>query len=220
MCFLSRCNNPRPLSLARLNLVLVYKCGRIFPAGGGLDPPSRNSSNSLFSRYSRSASTWRRFGWLRMAFTRCASSELQIGTLRELVARGGHCRGKPDRAQQHRQAFRGTLYRVSKHQIRRGRWVNRYLMSQGSAEPLCTRIKDANREVSKGQADLLPRVCILPTRVNKKRRTGMISRASFRDAESFGRLDAESRACFTSSRPPPPWPSESQFSLFVPDGWP
>ena len=64
-------------------------------------------------------------------------------------------------------------------------------MSQGSAEPLCTRIKDANREVSKGKADLLPRVCILPTRVNKKRRTGMISGASFRDAQSFGRLDAE-----------------------------
>ena len=36
----------------------------------------------------------------------------------------------------------------------------------------------------------------------------------FKDAQGFGRLDAGSRAGFTSSRPPPPWTSVYQFSLF------
>ena len=36
----------------------------------------------------------------------------------------------------------------------------------------------------------------------------------FRDAQGFGRLDADSRAGFTSSRPPPPWTSVFQFSFF------
>ena len=43
---------------------------------------------------------------------------------------------------------------------------------------------------------------------------------SFRDAQGFGRLDAGSRAGFTSSRPPPPWTSLFQFSLFSYDVWP
>ena len=117
----------------------------------------------------------RRFGWLRMMFTRCASSELQIGALRELAARGEHYgRGKPGRAQQHGQAFRDTLYRVSQHQIRRGRRVTRSSTSQGSAEPLCARIKGANQEVSEGKADLLPRVCVLATKVNNEQQTDMI----------------------------------------------
>ena len=55
------------------------------------------------------------------------------------------CRGKPGGAQQHARAYRGTLYRVSKHQIRRGRRVALSSMSQGSAELLCARIKGANR---------------------------------------------------------------------------
>ena len=43
---------------------------------------------------------------------------------------------------------------------------------------------------------------------------------SFRDAQGFGRLDAGSRAGFTSSRPPPPWTSLFQCSLFLYDVWP
>ena len=39
----------------------------------------------------------------------------------------------------------------------------------------------------------------------------------FRDAHGFGRLDAGSRAGFTSSRPPSPWTSVFQFSLFLYD---
>ena len=44
----------------------------------------------------------------------------------------------------------------------------------------------------------------------------------FKDAQGFERLDAGSRAGFTttSSRPPPPWTSVFQFSLFLYDVWP
>ena len=47
-----------------------------------------------------------------------------------------------------------ALYRVGTHQIRRGRRAARSSTSQGSAEPLRTTIKGANREVSEGKADL------------------------------------------------------------------
>ena len=41
-----------------------------------------------------------------------------------------------------------------------------------------------------------------------------------RDAQGFGRLDAGSRAGFTSSRPPLPWTWVFQFYLVVYDMWP
>ena len=47
-------------------------------------------------------------------------------------------------------------------------------------------------------------------------RTGKI-RGAFSDAQGFGRLDAGSRAGFTSSRPSPPSTSVFQFSLFLYD---
>ena len=52
-----------------------------------------------------------------------------------------------------------ALYRVGTHQIRRRRRAARSSTSQGSAEPLCARIKGANREVSEGKADFLTTVC-------------------------------------------------------------
>ena len=56
---------------------------------------------------------------------------------------------------------------------------------------------------------------------HKERRTGKIqvffSRMS---AQGFGRLDADSRAGFTSSRPPPPWTSVFQFCFVLYDVWP
>ena len=58
------------------------------------------------------------------------------------------------------------------------------------------------------------------TRANKERRTGKIRRAFFRDLQGFGRLNAGSCAVFTSSRPPPPWTSVFQFSLFLYEVWP
>ena len=42
---------------------------------------------------------------------------------------------------------------------------------------------------------------------------GQDSWGFFRDAQGFGRVDADSSAGFTSSRPPPPWTSVFQFSL-------
>ena len=49
---------------------------------------------------------------------------------------------------------------------------------------------------------------------HKERRTGKIRGAFSRMPQGFGRLDAGSRAGFTSSRPPPPWTSVFQFSYF------
>ena len=55
---------------------------------------------------------------------------------------------------------------------------------------------------------------------HKERRTGKDSWGFFKDAQDFGRLDAGSRAGFTSSRPPPPWTSVFHFSLFLYNVWP
>ena len=62
-------------------------------------------------------------------------------------ARGrGHCGGKPGRAPQHAQAYYYCMYYwVGKHQIWRGRRLSRSATSQGSAEPLCARIKGQAR---------------------------------------------------------------------------
>ena len=49
---------------------------------------------------------------------------------------------------------------------------------------------------------------------------GQDSWGFFKDAQGFGRLDAGSRAGFTSSRPPPPWTSVIIFSLFLHHVWP
>ena len=68
-----------------------------------------------------------------------------------------------------------TPYRVGTPQIRRGRRAARSSTSQGSAEPLCVRIKGANREVSERKADLGPRSVFFlrgPTRSGS--RTGKI----------------------------------------------
>ena len=44
---------------------------------------------------------------------------------------------------------------------------------------------------------------------------GQDSWGFFRDAQDVGRLDASLRVGFTCSRPPPPWTSVFQFSLFL-----
>ena len=67
--------------------VLGYECGRVFPAGVGLDLPSSDATKWLSSRFSRSVDTRRWFGWLRIVFTRRAFSELSFGAIREVVAR-------------------------------------------------------------------------------------------------------------------------------------
>ena len=57
--------------------------------------------------------------------TRCASYELRFRALREMGTpeRQATLSRKPCRASQHTQAYRGTLYGVNRHQVRRGRRV-------------------------------------------------------------------------------------------------
>ena len=66
-----------------------------------------------------------------------------------------------------------ALYRVDTHQIRRRRGAARSSSSQGKAEPLCARIKGANREVSEGKSDIWPRSVFFlqgPTRSGERAR--------------------------------------------------
>ena len=137
----------RALSLR--NLVLVYECGRVFPAGVGLDPPSKDATNWLSSRFGRSVEKRQRSGRLRIVFTRCASFMPQLGPPQEVIIceRQGALCGKPGKVQQHAQAYRDTIYRVSKHPIRRGQTEARSTTILESADTLCPIIKDANREV-------------------------------------------------------------------------
>ena len=84
-----------------------------------------------------------------------------------------------------------ALHWVGTRQIRLSRREARSSTSQGGAEPLCARVKGAAN--------------------------GQDSWGVFRDAKGFGYLDAGSCAGFTSSRPPPPWPSEFYFFLILYD---
>ena len=139
----------------------------------------------------------------------------QFGALREEGGRG-HYRGKSGRALKDAQAYRVTFYRESKHRIWRGRRAARSSTSQGSAEPLCARIKGANREVSEGKADLWPRsVSFLREPSRSGKRAGFHQIGAFlRDTQGFGWLNASSREGFASSnsRPPSPWTSVFQIS--------
>ena len=141
----------------------------------------------------------------------CASSELQFGGLRE----GGGTREAGSTVAE----SLVVLYQVGTHQIRRRRSAARSFTSQGRAEPLCARMESANREVSEGKADLWPRSFFF-LRGPHGAANGQDSWGFFKDAQGFGRLDAGSRDGFTSLRPPPPWTSVFQFSLFSYDVWP
>ena len=114
--------------------------------GVGPGSPSKDAANWLPSRFGLSVETQRRYGWLRMVSQVCASSELQFGALRE----GGSTREAGSTIAE----SLVVLYRVDTHQIRRRRRAARSSTSQGRAEPLCARIKGANREVSEGKADV------------------------------------------------------------------
>ena len=75
-----------------------------------------------------------------------ASSGFQFGALREVWrhARGReHCRGEPGSALSGGYALDWRWRREAPSST-----------SQGSAEPLCARIKGENREVSEGKADV------------------------------------------------------------------
>ena len=120
----------------------------------------------------------------------CASSELQFGALRD----GGGTREAGSTAAE----SLIVLYRVGVHQIRRRRKAAQSSTGQGRAEPLCARIKGANREVSEGKADVWSRSFFF-LQGPQGAANGQDSWDFFKDAQGFGRLDAGSRAGFTSS---------------------
>ena len=120
-----------------------------------------------------------------------------------------HCRGEP-----------GSALSRGKHQIwRGGRRAAPSSTSHGSAGPQCARTKGVNREVFEGKADLWPRL-FSSCEGRQGAANGKGSSGFLRDAQGFGWLDTDSRAGFTSSRPPPPWTSIFQFPLFLYDVWP
>ena len=121
---------------------------------------------------------------MRLFLRKEMAREKQVGSL---------VHEKSGRAPQHAQEYHGTFYRVSKHQIRRGRREAPSSTSQGSAEPLCTmmRIKGANRGVSGGRADDLSSRSVFFLRETTRRG----ERAVF--LPGFGRLDTGSRHSFT-----------------------
>ena len=113
-----------------------------------------------------------------------------------------------------------ALNRVGTRHIRRARRAALTSMSQGSVEPLCARIKGANREVTEGKAELLPRsVFFLQDKGQQEPANRQVSWGFFRDAQGFGRLDNDSRARLTSSNPPSRT-SVFLFSIFAYDVWP
>ena len=114
-----------------------------------------------------------------------------------------------------------ALYRVCTHQIRRRRRAARSSTSHGSAEPLCARIKGADREASYwGKSWCLTTIFFSSYEDQQGTANGQGSWGFFRNAQCFEWLDAGSRAGFTRSRLPPPWISVFQFSLFLYDVWP
>ena len=110
------------------------------------DSPSRDAANWQVSRLSRSIGTRRRNGWLRMVFPGARPFRAPVWC----PSGGGGTREAGSTVA----GSLVALYRVGTHQIRRGRRAGRSSTSQGSAEPLCARIKGANGEVSEGKADL------------------------------------------------------------------
>ena len=111
-----------------------------------------------------------------------------------------------------------VLYRVGTHQIRRRRRQLDRRRARGVLNP-CAR-------ESKARTGRFPREKLMFDHglissyedQQQEAANGQDSWGFFKDAKGFGRLDAGSRPGFTSStRPPPPWTSVFQFSLFLYD---
>ena len=200
------------MNIAPRNLVSGCEYGRIFPAGVGPGSTSRDAANWLPSRFSLSVETRRQYGWFRMVFsgarllrapTWCpsggvAARERQRALSRRAWKRSiGWVRTRFDKGggQLDRRQARGVLNPCAREsKARTGRFLRENLMSDhGLLSSYKGRQGAANGQDSWGFS---------------------------RDAHGFRRLDIGSRAGFTSSRPPPPWTSAFQFSLFLYDVWP
>ena len=118
-------------------------------------------------------------GWKRCPPDARLPSASLVPFGRRWHARGRwHCRGKPGRAPQHAQAYRGTLYRVSKHQSRRGRRTAQSSTSHGSA-----RARESKAQIGgalRGKL-ILTTVDFLPTKSQQKAAEGQDSRGIFRE---------------------------------------
>ena len=128
--------------------VLLYECGRVFPAGVGPGSPSRDGAVWLSSRLSRSVETRR---WYELLSTVFPDARLFRAPIWCTSGGGGMRKAGSTVAESLVALYRMGIYI---HQKRRGRRAARSSTSQGSAEPLCARIKGANREVSEGKTDV------------------------------------------------------------------
>ena len=127
--------------------------------GVGPGAPSRDASNWLPSQFSLSVETRRRYGWLKMVFP---GARLFRTPIWYPSGDGGTREAGNTVAES-----LVMLYLVGTHQNRL-RWREaRSSTSQGIAEPLCARIKGANRDVSEGKADCPTTVFFLPTRATR-----------------------------------------------------
>ena len=134
-------NTHRALSFR--NLVSGYECGRAVPAGVGPGLSSRAAANWLSLRLSLSVETRRR---LSLVFPGAHLFRAPIWC----PSGGSGAREAHSPVTESLEA----LYRVGTYQIWRGRRAARSSTSQGSAEPLCARIKGVTRKNSDGKADV------------------------------------------------------------------
>ena len=111
-----------------------------------------------------------------------------------------------------------AFYRVGTHQNRRGQREARSSTGQGVLNP-CARASKVRtrrflREKLISDYDRFSSYGVQQGVANEQNSWGF-----FRDAQGLGWLDAGSRVGFTNSRPPPPWTSVFQFSLFLYNVW-
>ena len=165
----------------------------VFPAGVGPGSSSKYVVNWLSSLLSWSVKTRRWYGWLMIVFPGARLFRAPIW-----CPSGG---GSTRKAGSIIAESLVALYPVSTHQIPRGWREARSSTSQESGELLCARIKGANREVSDRKKLISGHALFSLYEGRKGAANGQHSSVFFRDAQGFRRLDAGSRAGFTSSGP-------------------
>ena len=206
LCIRIHFTSSRPLPLR--NLVAGYECGRAFPAGVKPGSPSRDAANWLPSRFGLSVETRRRYGWLRMVFPGVRPFRAPIWWP---SGGGRHARGR-----EHFRGEPGSALSVRWVRIRFGEDGGQLdrRRARGVLNPCAREPKAQTGRFLRGK--LISDHGLFSSYEGQHRAAKeQDSRGFFRDAQGFGRLDAGSRARFTWSRPPPPWTSVFQLSLFL-----
>ena len=167
-------------------------------SSGGLGPdsPSRDAANWLSSRFSRSVETRRRCGWLRIVFTRCASSELQLGAIQEAMTR--------DR----QGALLQKVWSIGCVRTRFGEGGGQ-LHHRRAREMLSPCARDSKPRTGAFMREKLISDHGLFSSYKSKQgeANGQDWWCVFQGYTGLGRLDADARAGFTSIRPPSLWTS-------------